>query len=61
MDKEIRILHCKRCGEDWVTRQEGRPICCGVCKSTYWDKEYKSPATKAYGMKVRTQGRIIIR
>lgn len=56
----IRIFKCKRCGGEWASRQE-HPIACSVCKSTYWDKDYKSDATKAYGNRIRINKMIVIK
>lgn len=28
---------CKRCGHQWMPRKEQIPICCGKCKSPYWN------------------------
>lgn len=28
---------CLRCGHRWHPRKEEKPLCCGFCKSPYWD------------------------
>ena len=33
----MEIKHCVRCNRDWRFGGEGRPRCCGKCKSPYWD------------------------
>lgn len=55
----ISVFHCKRCGGEWVSRQE-HPKFCGVCKSAYWDRDYKSEATKEYGKRLRFNKMIIV-
>lgn len=37
----MEIKHCKRCGQPWCYRGEGRPLRCGKCKSPYWDRPRK--------------------
>ncbi len=45
MGEEIVMLHrftCERCGHNWLPKTENRPVCCGKCKSPYWDKPRKN-------------------
>jgi len=37
-EREIKILHCKRCGWKWVPRKK-QVVLCPKCKSGYWDRE----------------------
>jgi len=37
--KMIKILKCKRCGHEWASKRENRPIICPKCKSPYWDRK----------------------
>ncbi len=32
---------CLRCGHKWYPRKEQRPLCCGKCKSPYWNTPRK--------------------
>ncbi len=38
--KKIIILHCMRCGSEWVQRFERIPQNCSVCNSQYWNQPY---------------------
>lgn len=29
--------NCKRCGHEWVSRQDGKPLTCPRCKSYSWE------------------------
>ena len=31
-----KVLHCKRCGYEWVGRINPLPRCCSKCKSHQW-------------------------
>ena len=37
----MKKLICKRCGHEWVRRQDKLPSKCPKCTSPYWDKERK--------------------
>ena len=32
------LCKCLRCGGEWRCRQEGKPVNCAKCNSSYWDK-----------------------
>lgn len=36
----LPVLHCKRCGHDWIPKKPRYPRVCSKCKSPYWNKEY---------------------
>lgn len=37
--KEVKLLHCLRCGAEWEPRFPDRiPKTCNVCNSTLWNK-----------------------
>ena len=33
---------CDRCGHEWLSRDDEKPLRCASCKSPYWDKPRKS-------------------
>lgn len=36
-----RVRKCLRCGHEWFSRTEEKPVCCAKCKSPYWDRPAK--------------------
>jgi len=46
---EYRLMHCERCGHDWMPRKPIYPRRCAKCTALYWDrparipKEHKEP------------------
>jgi len=32
---------CKRCGHEWFSRLNRKPVCCPKCKSYFYDQERK--------------------
>ena len=32
-----RVWKCDRCGHEWLSRDNKKPLCCGSCKSPYWN------------------------
>lgn len=41
-----RVWVCKRCGKEWVSREE-RPRRCGKCRSPYWDREKRGKGKRS--------------
>ncbi len=33
------VCKCNKCGNEWIARGDELPICCGKCKSPYWNKK----------------------
>jgi len=43
MKVKINKIKCKRCGYEWVPKQEEVRTCANPkCRSVYWDKERKN-------------------
>ena len=36
-----KVWKCDRCGHEWLSRDNKKPLCCGGCKSPYWDRPRK--------------------
>ena len=32
-----KVWKCDRCGHEWLSRDNERPLRCASCKSPYWD------------------------
>lgn len=50
MPRLVQLLgfECERCGYQWVPRNiDQPPRVCPKCKSPYWDRPRRSPATSA--------------
>ncbi|HXE07035.1 MAG TPA: hypothetical protein VN612_04005 [Acidobacteriaceae bacterium] len=36
---KVVVWVCARCGHEWQSKNEERPVRCSGCKSPYWDRE----------------------
>ena len=34
----VTVWVCSRCGHEWQSRDDTKPICCARCKSPFWDR-----------------------
>ena len=34
----VTVWVCSRCGHEWQSREDTKPICCARCKSPFWDR-----------------------
>jgi len=32
-----KVWKCDRCGNEWLSRDNKKPLRCGSCKSPYWN------------------------
>ncbi len=47
---------CLRCGHQWRSRTEARPVACAACCSAYWDKPRQAHrAHRAYTKPTKAQ------
>lgn len=53
----LPILHCLRCGHQWVPKMDWTPRVCPRCKNAWWNKPRtvarKKPAKKRAGNDTR--------
>lgn len=41
-----KVWKCDRCGHEWLSRNNDKPLRCAGCKSPYWDIPRKKEIKK---------------